>query len=155
MSDMTATEHRNAAKAADQEAYDSFERCDTDGFLSQWACGLTANLHRRQAEIMEAGGVAEFPALFNLDGQRVRAKLIDGKYGPCWAICDNRGRYTGEFVGAFPARESTMERKGFREGREVVEAYAFMNGTGHGLSGRAWVATGRKDDGYPADAVDR
>ena len=36
---LTAQEHREAAARHYQEAADSFERCDTDGFLSQWAAG--------------------------------------------------------------------------------------------------------------------
>ena len=36
----TAAQLREAAAADRQAAYDSFERCDTDGFMSQWASGL-------------------------------------------------------------------------------------------------------------------
>lgn len=156
MTDKTAAELRASAAAHDQEAYDSFERCDTDGFLSQWASGLTAQLERRKADILDAGGVAEFPALFDVEtGERVAAKLIDGRFGLCWALCDEAGDFTGTFISAFPKRESTMAKKGFREGRETVEAFAVMDGRGTGLSGTAWVATKRRDKGYPEGAVIR
>ena len=37
-----ADELRDWAASARRSASDSWERCDTDGFLSQWASGLTA-----------------------------------------------------------------------------------------------------------------
>jgi hypothetical protein len=141
----TAQALRTEAAGHEQEAQDSFDRCDTDGFLSQWASGLTAQLKRRQAEILEAGGVAEFPALFTLDGERVNARLIDTRYGRAWAMMDDGGAFTGEFVSAFPKRESTMTKKGYREGTEVAPARAVMQGQGTGLSGTAWVAVIRVD----------
>lgn len=150
---LTAEQHREQAAKSEQAAADSFERCDTDGFLSQWALGLTAQEHRAKANLIEAGGVAEFRALFDAEtGERVRAKLIDGRYGMCWAFADADDQFTGRFVKAFPKREQTMLNKGFREGYETVPAYVCLEGRGRGLSGTAWVATKRKDKGYPADA---
>lgn len=141
-----AQEHRDEARA-------SFERCDTDGFLSQWAHGINARLHDRLAQIERDGGVAEFPALFDLEGNRVRAKLIDGRWGQCWAICDDQGDFTGEFVSAFPKRASTMERKGYREGVEIARASARISAPegARGLSGasQCYVETYRLDRGYP------
>ena len=83
---MTAAQHTAAAHQADQEAQDSFDRCDTDGFLSQWASGMTGRLHRAKAEIAEQGGKAEFPALFDLAGNLVAAKLVETRYGMSWGI---------------------------------------------------------------------
>lgn len=150
--DMTnAQDLRNEANVMDAAAEESFQRCDTDGFLSQWALGLGAQERRAQAAILEAGGVSEFAALFDLDGNRVPAKLIDGRFGLCWAICDEAGKFTGEFVNAFPKREATMARKGYREGREMAPARARIVGSGTGLSGAAscHVMTVRTDGGYP------
>jgi hypothetical protein len=157
---LTAQEHRDAAARAEQEAFDSFERCDTDGFLSQWASGLTAQLHRRQADLEDAGGVAEFWALYDAEtGERIRAKLIDGQYGLCWALCDANDKFTGTFYkskyGEGTAR-TKMAKAGLVERRdELVAAKAVMQGKGTGLSGTAWVATVRCDKGYPDDAVVR
>jgi len=135
-----ADKHREKAKQADQEAFDSFERCDTDGFLSQWASRITADKHRLAAQIAERGGTWQFPALFDLEGRPVNAKLIDGRYGRCWALMEGEtnGPFTGEFVTAFPKRPSTMTKKGFFEGEVVREAYADIRGSGTGLSGNAW-----------------
>lgn len=149
---MTPEQHREAANALDARAEESFQRCDTDGFLSQWAAGISAQKHRLAAQVAEAGGVWSFPALFDVEtGERVPAKLIDGRYGTCWALVDEDGRFTGQFIKAFPAREATMAKKGFREGREMAPAMAKIEGRGTGLSGSAWAAIVRTDDGTGRD----
>lgn len=152
---MTATALREEAAALEAAAEESFQRCDTDGFVSQWASGLTAQLKRAEAGLVEAGGVAEFAALFDAEtGERVPAKLIDGKFGLCWAlVTPGTDRFTGEFVSAFPKREATMARKGFREGHELAPAKAVIRGSGHGLAGATTcrVVTVRVDDGTGQD----
>lgn len=134
----TAAALRDQATQHEADAAESFDRCDTDGFVSQWASGLNAQQARREADIVEAGGVATFGryVLEDLDGNPVAAKLIDGRYGPCWALTDDAGDFTGKFISAHPVRESTLARKGYREGRElfVAEAKAKMHGHGTGLA---------------------
>jgi hypothetical protein len=142
MSDATATRLRDEAAALDAATAASFDRCDTDGFVTHWANDLNASLKRAKASIIEAGGVATFPALVDADtGEWVPSKLINGKYGTCWAILGPDGKFTGKFVTAFPKRESTMLRKGFRETEGVWPADARLDGSGTGLSGNVWVAT--------------
>jgi hypothetical protein len=183
-----ANEYRaEAAKADERNARRIEDQVDPgDSFLSSWADGLTSRLYRAKAEIEEAGGVSEFFGLFNLKGERVRAKLIEGRYGLCWALCDGNGRFTGKFVtfiGHAPTmpwvakhgeteaerlhgkdiyrreikswarRVKNQAKKGFREGREMAPAEAYMDGEGFGLSGRAWVAVKRTDGGFPENAV--
>jgi hypothetical protein len=148
------------AKAAEcrKSAQDSFERCDTDGFLSQWASGITAEQYEKQAQIVDNGGVWEFPALFNLDGTRARAKLIrhynkfSYSWDEVWSFYDMNNRFIGKFITAFPKRASTMEKKGYREGYEDAPAKATILGSGYGLSGNAWAAIVRTDKGYPEEA---
>lgn len=157
----TSNELREQAKAKDREAQESFDRCDTDGFLSQWASGISASKLRLQADIEDNGGKWTFPALFDLDGKRVRAKLGERYnkfaygYESVWIFYDEHDRpIRGKFpIHAFPKRESTMTKKGYREGTETVPAYADIKGRGYGLSGTCWVAACRKDNGYPADAI--
>lgn len=136
----TADQLRAEAARNEADARESFERCDTDGFVSQWASGLTASEKRAKADILDAGGVAWFPALVDAEtGEWVPSKLIDGKYGTCWAILGPDGRFTGEFVTAFPKREATMLRKGYRETRGSWPASARLEGSGRGLAGAASV----------------
>ncbi|GAA3251426.1 hypothetical protein [Nonomuraea helvata] len=104
----SATALRDQANRDDQAAYDSFERCDTDGALSQWAHSLNAQEARLQADITEAGGVALFPALFDLNGNLVRAKLMHGQWGAYFALLDERGRITGQWF--TPSKASDARR---------------------------------------------
>jgi hypothetical protein len=135
-----ATRLREEAAQHERDAHESFERCDTDGFVSQWASGINAQLKAAQASLVEAGGVATFPALVDAEtGEWVPSKLINGKYGTSWAILDEHGKFTGKFVSAFPARESTMLRKGYRETEGLWPANARLAGSGRGLSGNVWV----------------
>lgn len=183
-----AREYRERAAACDAENERRIrDQVDPgDCFISSWADSLNSKLYQTKARIEEQGGVDEFWGLFNLKGERVRAKLIEGRYGLCWALCDESGRFTGKFishVGAAPTepwgvrygdedekaeslkvhkremkgwerRVKNLEKKGFREEIEEAPAMAYMDGEGHGLSGRAWVAVKRTDGGYPANAVE-
>lgn len=163
MTDITAAAHRAKADAADTEAAASFERSDTDGFVSQWAGGITARLHRALAAIADAGGKAEFPALFDTAGNLVAAKLVNGKYGPVWGILpsdDPRGRFTGWFnpSGAATAakRQAADARKGYQVGRVLAPAAAKVDAPpgARGVSGATsvFISTYRTDTGFSRDA---
>lgn len=127
---------RQQAAERDLSAAESFDRCDTDGYLSQWAATVTARKLRTQADLAEAGGRWEFPALFNLDGEQVPAKLVRTRYGMSWMLLDE----TGECIGWFnrskaqdPAKaKAANERKGYRIGTVKAEALVVME------EGGAW-----------------
>lgn len=145
-------DHREKAREHERAKAESEERSGADGFMSQWAHGVNASRERLAAEIEENDGRYEFPGLYDVEsGERVRAKLIDGRYGPCWAICDEAGEFTGKFVGAFPEKEETLERKGYEERTELAPAKAVLRGENK-VNVRA-VAV-RTDGGYPDDAID-
>lgn len=77
----TAADYRAEAAACWKQKEDSFDRCDTDGFLSQWASGATAMLCNAKADILDAGGKAEFVGLYEKEsGRRVMAKIGWNKY---------------------------------------------------------------------------
>ena len=149
---------RASAAQHERNAHESFERCDTDGFVSQWASGLNAQKDRLAASIADAGGVAEFPALFDLDGNLVAAKLIDGRYGLVWGILASDDPHSDitKWVTAFPARESTMRNKGYREGFVMAPAAAKLAGGGKGLAGAANVRAikYRTDGGFSRTSVE-
>ena len=132
---LTAKEYKDLAIKASRRSHDSFDRCDTDGFVSQFCDTHQSRLYGMLAKLAESGWKYEFPALFDLDGNRVNAKLIDGKFGKCWALTDDNGRFNGKFITAFPARKSTMAKKGYVEGKELAPAYAVTYGGGKGFSG--------------------
>lgn len=161
-----------AANYAEREA--SFERSDTDGFLSQWASGVNASLRLAQAEILESGGTASFPGLFLPTGERVKARIIDTKYGRCWAVLTENGTFA-RFVALAPAcaielAPATPEEKklhgsewkrlerwkkkhGFVQKPEEASALARLRSNGRGLSGNVWVSVERTDGGFPPGAV--
>ena len=157
---MTAAQHTAAAHQADQEAQDSFDRCDTDGFLSQWASGMTGRLHRAKAEIAEQGGKAEFPALFDLAGNLVAAKLVETRYGMSLGILPDDSP-DGSFVSWFsPSRarsdktaRANNARKGYYVGSVMAPANARTAGSGTGMSGclSVYVQTYRTDGGFSRD----
>lgn len=134
MSGGTAPDLRAQAAAHEAEARASFERCDTDGALSQWASGISARQLRLQADIEDNGGFWEFPALFDLDGNWVPARVIDGRYGPCWMILNENGEATGEFAPFRPARKSTLEKRGYRQGIATRPAKADTGSNGSVVS---------------------
>ena len=143
------TELRDQAAAADQAAADSFERSDTDGFLSQWASGMTARELRAKADLVEAGGTVETSALFNLDGTIASTHYGHGQYGPFWVLNDDAAaRYGRRFFNPSQARKPATERannrrKGFTVGAVRVRGTVTILGGGKGLSGAAsaYVAT--------------
>jgi hypothetical protein len=150
----TAADLRAQADAHDAEAYASFQRCDTDGALSQWASGINAHRLRLEADIVDNGGLHEFWALFDLDGNWVPATVIDGRYGPCWMLLDENGGATGQFAPYRPARESTLERRGFREGLVLRPARASTKGGDSILSVRACVVPTTPGHVAPVAIVD-
>ena len=141
---------RKAAEdhAAEKEA--SFARSDTDGFLSQWASGLNAERARMRADLMENGGTHEFLALFDLDGNYVTARPVDGRFGTSWYI---PGAPKGaRYVPYFPVRRSTLAKRGYTEGYVVRPAMVEFTGSGRGLSGAASVRTVIAPADRPYDA---
>lgn len=81
-----------AAAQKRRDAEESFQRCDTDGFLSQWASGLGASERNLQAAILRNGGTSVFRGLY-YKGQRLKAKQISfqDRYSYGWVtkwLCD-------------------------------------------------------------------
>jgi hypothetical protein len=143
------------ARQHEQDAIDSFDRCDTDGCVSQWASGVMAEEARLNAYLASRDGRDDFAALFDLDGNLVAAKLIPTKYGLCWGILtsDDPSSRVTQWIGAFPKRASTMTHKGFYEGTVRCPAHVAMSGSGTGLSCALTVHpyTTRNDQGFSRD----
>jgi hypothetical protein len=119
-------ELRGEAAQDRQDALDSFERSDTDGFVSQWASSMTAQLKEVQARIAEYDGYARFRRvrLETVDGRATDARLVKTRYGKKWRLDS-----TDEWITPFPARERTMLRKGYREVYDyaLAPAKAFLD----------------------------
>lgn len=144
-----AAKHHAEAAAHRAAVAESWERSDTDGFLSQWAGGLSARLADAKATIAENHGKSTFRALFK-DGILVAAKLIDTRYGLKWGVLatdDPRSTVTEWFEPTVRA----AKKRGYTIGEVLAPAGAKIDGTGYGLSGSAWVAVYRKDGGFSRD----
>ena len=146
--------YRAEAAKRRARAQESFDRCDTDGFLAQYASNVMANLDDRKADIAEAGGFASFVGLYEGD-RRVKAKLFETCFGKCWLIAESEtaiiNRRNGRFV---PRGENSRVQKklGLCERAEMAPAWAKLDGSGTGLGGQCWVATFRTGCQYGSDA---
>lgn len=155
--------HLQKAQEAEKQAAESWERSDTDGSLTQWSSSMTAELERTRAEIASNGGTAEFPALFDTEGNLVPAKRVRTQYGMAWGLLsdpdDPRSSFTGwvnESQASTPEkRAKALERKGYRIGRVKAPAGAELDAPqgATGLSGATsvYVKTYRRDGGFSKD----
>jgi hypothetical protein len=89
--DRSPAEWRALATQGRKRSAESFERCDTDGFRSQWANDVMARLYDFLAEVAEAGNVRTFRALADLDGNLLNAREVQTPYGYAWAITNADG----------------------------------------------------------------
>lgn len=130
---------------------ESFERCDTDGFLTQHFDGVNADVARLAAEIAEHGGYALHLGLFDeKTGARVPAVLVDSAYGAQWRLCDpTTGRSLNQWVNDTRGPRGALAKRGWVVLGEWARSEAKIVGEGRGLSGRVWAAAVRTDGGYP------
>lgn len=142
---MTAEDHRAAAGRSHKARDESWDRSDTDGFLSQWASGLNAQEHEAWADLLDNGGKTRMRVLMNLDGTVASTHLAYGQYGAYWVLNDAAAaRYGKRFFNESEAakasrRQKTHAAKGFTFGTIEVEGYVTLSGGGTGLSGAASV----------------
>lgn len=145
---MNAPTHEAAelrAKAADcyKREQESFERSDTDGFLSQWASSITARKYLAEADLIDAGGTVETRALFNLDGTVASTHNGWNNFGEYWVLNEAAAaRYGKRFFNPSKAQDQAKaynadKRKGFTVGTVKVRGYVDIVGSGRGLSGAA------------------
>jgi len=152
--DQTGDEFRAMARGSAQRSVDSFERSDTDGFMSQWANDHYASGYRMAAEIADNDGYADFAVVTDLTGAIVPAKMVETQYGTKWLVLDSwDGVYeygkgnavawltplsyedTGEsdaqgFAIYGPTKRSlkAWEKKGYRQGHVRMKAIIVSHG---------------------------
>lgn len=82
---------REMARDCARRERESFERCDTDGYLSQWAMSVTARLYGEIARVAERGGVWDFEMLADANGDVIEgAREYRTRYGWAWRLPDGR-----------------------------------------------------------------
>lgn len=150
---LTYHQWRASARRSRKEAHDSFERSDTDGYLSQWASQTVAREYDLKAELAANDSHWEFDALLDMDGRPVPAKHIESKYGWSWALMDENQKFTGEFINESKARKADARNKhyaskGYKLGR--VRAPGAVGSGGNGINVNYYVF--RTDGGYDPNA---
>jgi len=115
------------AADARKRSSDSFDRCDTDGFLSQWASDVMARRYDWCAKVAGNGGRLEISAIFDLNGKLLSFDYREGQYGSYYLVKspDWTGRPFVTTSGArkFRTRAANNAKKGVTEGTVSVPAY--------------------------------
>jgi len=108
---------------------ESFDRCDTDGFVSQWVHGLGSAKAQKEAEIALHGGMAAFRCLVDLETGELRStKLYTlpnrfAGYGSvskwCVPAADGKVQWITDYT-----REANYAKKGLKTAWIVAPAYS-------------------------------
>ncbi|MEK9767810.1 MAG: hypothetical protein VW683_02715 [Betaproteobacteria bacterium] len=126
----------------------------SENFISSWASGIISELKTIRSEIDAADGVATFVGLYKGD-RRVKAKQIQTKFGfACLLDDDEIDLIAARGKKFLPTGKNSRVNKelGLREASETAPAYAFIAGSGKGLSGQAWVQVARAGDEWGQDS---
>ncbi|WGH21011.1 hypothetical protein SEA_AZIRA_5 [Gordonia phage Azira] len=144
ISDHTADEYRAMAQRERQSSYDSFERCDTDGFLSQWAHDSMARTYLTLAGWAEDGGDVQtiaWPMILDDEGNWLwvdEYRFVSGQYGDSVRIWhDGKAHWWNPSRARKAATaQRNDEKKGFRWAlvKAKVEAYTYSAGMSVGLA---------------------
>lgn len=115
-----------------QDAHDSFERCDTDGFMSQWASNIMGDKARLQEEVNNNGGMWDFEILCDLDGNPVPAKIIKTRFGHAYAIFASfdKMEYGDPIIKwvNLGLTDKTLAKKGYKMGIVTLPAKVILSG---------------------------
>lgn len=131
---ITGDQWRAMAAESRKRSQDSWERSDTDGFMSQWASDTVAREYAAWADLADNGYQAEFPAIFDLDGNLMDARQAEGTWGPYWII--RHADRTVTFFNESNARKGATRyrndtRKGYRVGSISCDAYVKLSGASY------------------------
>jgi hypothetical protein len=131
-----AANFRRMAAESARRANESYERCQEDGFLSQWASNSMSLFYRACAELCDAQGVQEREALFDLAGNLVSTRMINGQYGCAWLTTEEHVRAGGtQFVNPSKAKKGVvryrnLKSKGYTVGTVAIRCGVFSRSDG-------------------------
>ena len=101
--DKEAKKYMALSQDAIDQKEESFQRCDTDGFLTQQILADTSRLERARAELCEKKGKHDFLGLYD-GNRRLKAKmiLVEDKFtpysktkNPVWLLEDSEAEKYG------------------------------------------------------------
>lgn len=148
-----------SAKRQMEQKEESFQRSDTDGFLSQWASGIGAEKDRASIRILKNGGCAPFRVLCDAEGnviatkEYVFANTFAG-YGVTRSWKVDPAKYGRKWVpvAGYSGKSRVQKQLGLHEEERWFPAYAKITvphgAKSTGLAGcaNAYVATFKKDE---------
>jgi hypothetical protein len=113
---LTPAEYRALSLDAHNRKIESFDRCDTDGFLSQWALDCMSNKYAKMAQLAEQDFQAAFETLADLDGNLVPCREIDTKFGWCYAVYAtfDEAVKCGQIIEFVGKTERAAKKKGYK-----------------------------------------
>lgn len=113
----TPEEWRAMAQECYKREAESFERSDTDGFLSQWASTVTARLYSTLADVAENDGNWTFQVLADADGNVIEgAREVKTRFGWSWVLPD------GSWFN--PSRAQNDEK---RQATDLAKGFQFID----------------------------
>lgn len=130
--DVKAAEaHLKASADSAKQIYSTYDTSDSDGAGTRWASGIESEKHRLRAEIAANNGKAQFRALFDLEGNYVPARQVEGRYGMSWGIYSKPNdpesyfeSYVSESKSKDPKKqEALLAKKGYTVGLIMAPAY--------------------------------
>ena len=131
----TAEQWREQARQSAQRRAESWDRSDTDGFMSQWASGVMADEYETCAVLAEDGGLTTTRALFFAEtGEVASTHFRYGDWGPYWVLNDKAAEAFGKrFLSESKAstgekQRAAMVKKGFTVGQVRVKGYVALRG---------------------------
>ncbi len=138
---------------------ESFDRCDTDGFLSQWASQIGAEKDRKDIAILKNGGCATFPVLCDADGEVVATKIYVFEntfagygYTESWRVDPVKYGRKWVPVAGYSGKSRVQKQLNLHQEYRWFPAYAKITtahgakNTGLGGCANAFVGTFKKDE---------
>ncbi len=123
----------DAAYAAERE---SFQRCDTDGFVSQWCHTLNGRENDMKSKVERTGGASIFRGVIDIEtGELVATKVYEffNKFAGYGYVTKFRVVRNGkvEWISDVYQRTSSYTKKGLKEVWVVAPAYVKTSHTGY------------------------
>ena len=155
----------NHTAAIESNTKRNIERLDynvEDVALSSWGSSMMISAHHTAIRALELGAehgidgpACDIDVLCREDGTIVSAKMIDGKYGPCWMLApEAEAEFGRKFIPAAKAKiedwrdeEGILHNRvirvpgrimkgfGLHEEKRIVEASRWLDGTDPGFIG--------------------
>lgn len=113
---LTAEQYRALAHQAHLRRIESFERCDTDGFLSQFALDIEINEYRAWATLAENDFQDTYETLADANGNLVPCRFIKTKFGFAYGVYATfeDAQNCGEIIHWVGTSKRSAKNKGYK-----------------------------------------